>query len=281
MDWFLIVIVLDIFWLIIVPYTAYSSLNLWVQADFVYHLAIMMHGIALVLYLQWVPRESSTFKAFWLWEWLRKDYFRFQVRDPHGVLSAHGEQFILAVYPHGVYPAAIDVYFATNPALSRFKAVATSLLFKVPLLKEAAGLAGAIPANRADMLTALSCKDSLVMAPGGLRDTFCDPIVVKRMGFLKIAMHAGVAVVPVWSENENALYTTWFPWPWAQKQALTALLYPFGLCAWGAPWLPFFWKRPAQPMELRIGAPLHPSQYTSEEAMHDAFYAALEKLRAK
>jgi 1-acyl-sn-glycerol-3-phosphate acyltransferase len=285
MDWLLFHICISAFILLILPYTFYSSLYLFFSsfataAELVYHLAIMVHGIGIILYLQWVPRESEYFRSHWCWEWFRKSYFSFQLHDPHGVFADKTTQYIVAIHPHGVYPAALDVLFAVNPEMMRFKAVATSILFKIPLLKEFAGLAGAIPANRSDILTALSCKDSIVLAPGGIRETFCTGNeVVKRQGFLKIAHFTKVPVVPIWSPQEEQLYSVYFPWPWAQKKLLSAFYYPFFILSWGNPWVPFFWKRPSKPMDVYVGKVLHPEHYSTAQDLQDAFYREIETLQ--
>jgi 1-acyl-sn-glycerol-3-phosphate acyltransferase len=246
--------------------------------DLVYHFIVLCHGICIVLYLQWKPRESRAFREWWGFNWLRTHYFRFVLKDPHKTLERR-EQMVVAIHPHGVYPACLDFWFACQGGdMLRFKAVATSVLFKVPILKEFAGLAGAIPANRADMLTALSCRDSLVLAPGGIRELFQDPPIVKRLGFIKICMAAKVPVVPVWSQGENDLYRVWIPWPWLQKWLLSNFWYPFGVCSWGLWWLPFWPARPIKPMEIRVGTMLHPTDYKTAEEMYTAFYEQLEAL---
>jgi hypothetical protein len=199
MDWLLFHMAVCAFCLVLVPYSLYSGIYLYLSSyavatsDLVYHLLIMIHGIAIVLYLQWIPRESTFFRSHPAWEWFRKDYFSFKVYDPHKVLEDKETQYIVAIHPHGVYSSTLDLYFALNPEMIRYKAVATSILFKIPLLKELAGMAGAIPANRSDMLTALSCRDSLALCPGGVREAGnVGNQIVKRMGFLKISMHAQV-----------------------------------------------------------------------------------------
>lgn len=286
MDWLLVTIVLDIFALFIIPYGLYTFiLEYWFQhipgMDTLYHLVISFHILILVFYLQWIPRESKWFRSFWGWNWFRKEYFQLEYVDPHNVMkSVNTHQYMFAIHTHGVYPVTMIMLFSVGgEEMLHVKSVATNLLFKVPLLKEFAGLAGAIPANRKDMLAALQCGDSLAMCPGGIREVFQDPIIVKRKGFLQIAMAANVDVVPIWSPKENDTYSVWLPWPRVQKWILSAFYYPLFIFAWGNPWLPFFPKRSTSPMKVHVGEPLRPGNYKSVDEFHEAFYGALEKMK--
>ena len=280
MEWVFCFLGINIFVLIIFPYAFYDIVawyfSNYIGVSFIFHITLAIHMLTLLLYLQWVPKESKWFRTLPVWQWFRKHYFGFRIIDPHKSMETQSSR-IYAVHPHGLYPMTIISYFANNANLLHIKPVATSLLFRVPLVKEVSGLAGVIPANRVDILTTLQCGDSVVMCPGGIRETFKDPIVVKREGFIKISRATNTPIVPVWSPTENALYKVWIPFPRIQGWLLSIFLYPCGVFAFGAWWMPFLPKVPKE-MPLYIGKTLYPENYETVDEMVKAFYEELEKL---
>ena len=162
------------------------------------------------------------------------------------------------------------------------KPVGSSLLFITPFIKDFVGLAGAVRANRRDILDALDQGHSVALCPGGLREL---PGLdderrhregegyVQREGFLKIAMKARVPVVPVRVDAEDQLYSIHLFSPRIQRWFLSRFYYPGFVVALGAWWLPFWPKR--KKLTLWIGEPVEATGTGTKEEMREKFYGQL------
>ncbi len=241
---------------------------------------------ALMLYLAWVPRESKMFRSLALWRrWLHEGYFRFKTVPATHPPDGDTPRVIYAVYPHGVYSIGTIVYFALSAAHLHVKCAATSVLFVVPFIKELAGLAGALPANAGDITRTLRGGHSIAMCPGGIRELpGLDPArvaegggVVRRDGFIRIALAEGVSIVPVWSQGENDLYSVWIPMPALQRALLRWIYYPWPVVSWGHAWFPF-WPR-SRPVTLVFGDAIEMRSGDTVESVRERFYTELARIK--
>lgn len=255
MDWFLIVIILD---LLVLSYL----------------FSIPTLVVFLIIYSYLIPRESKSFRSLDIWNYLRKDI---TIDGPGKDLLKSKDQYIFAVHKHGLYSTAVISYFALNPRMLHVKPVGTSALFWFPVIKELVSLAGCIPANRDDMIAELRRGSSLALAPGGIREIpgMDHRDIVERDGFIKIACQEQVAVVPIYVHGEEDTYNVMILFPDLAKWLLEKVYYPFGcVFAWGNPWVPF-WPKTLK-LRLSVGKSI---LVLDPKVMKEMFYEEIRKLK--
>jgi 1-acyl-sn-glycerol-3-phosphate acyltransferase len=236
-----------------------------------YYLPPWIVCYVLAVYYMWIPRESKAFRRSAIWKHILPNEIKIK-----GKLQPEQTQVIYAVHPHGLFGSGIIMGFALNENALHIKPVGTSILFWVPIVKDFAGLAGAIPAGKDDINSALDRSLSLVLAPGGIREVpGLDESrkingVIQRGGFLSIARDKNVPVVPVWAQGVEELYSTWVPLPTFQGKLLSHFYYPGIILSWGRSLLGFLPQK--HPITIFIGEPLYnPTQ--------QQFYDALQALK--
>lgn len=279
---------------------------------------VVIHVPLAVVYWFWTPEKWHAFRQWPGWSLIRDDYLAITYHGPGRDLvvpvdqrtgengdSPAQHQYCYAVHPHGVHAVGLMFGFATNPAMPDLKAFGTSLLFRIPIVKEMVGWSGALPASRENVLFQLQLGHDIAVAPGGLAELrglipewteqSDEPYppeseyyrnwrirgVVHGRGFLRYAHACGntVHIVPVWIEGEDELYDTWLPLPKIQRWLLrTRLRYCWPIFAWGHRYVWFWPKRPPGGLRVWVGEPLDLSQETERKA-EDRFYDALENLR--
>ena len=120
---------------------------------------------------------------------------------------------LLVVY-HGFFPLDVWYFFA------RFwletgrivRGLGDRWLFLVPGLERFLRHIGTVPGNRDDAIRLLRNGHTVLVSPGGVRealegpDDFYKVIWGERLGFAKVAIETGVDLVPIFTENVEAVY---------------------------------------------------------------------------
>ena len=276
-DWFWAMIGLCFGMLVLLPYYLYS---VFLPADYFY-LVFCVHLVLLGLYLLWRPKHNPRFRKLPLWSYFLDHYFGFSLEGPGAHLLAKqtadpSKTFVFAAHPHGLY-ACYSSFFLLNPSLLHVRGATTSLQMYIPLVKELVCMAGAIPANRGDILSTLACGESVFLTPGGLREILHRQETYKKHhGFLRVAKGANVPVVPIYVAGVKQLYSVYLLWPWLQSLLLSLLLYPGFVPSKGAWWLPFWPRKPTGGLTLWVGEPMWVGDNVEEAASE--FYEQMDRL---
>jgi hypothetical protein len=129
---------------------------------------------------------------------------------------------MFCLHPHGVFSLTHAINFATNGTgfLNKFPGVKCLLAtlrqqFKIPFHREYLLSLGVIEASKDALLNTLSRGPgwSIALVPGGAQealDAFNGTMrltLLKRKGFVRIALKTGAHLVPVLAFGENELYT--------------------------------------------------------------------------
>lgn len=219
----------------------------------------------------------------------------FLIEDPDKLSAC--KQHILAVHPHGVLSldhlltvAGFDADFERVAPQARRSALSAGVLFKIPIVREAALGTGCVDAARRTASQCLNAGLCLSVVPGGEREQLLAQrgslehlVLRRRQGFVRLALQHGVPLVPLYCFGEAQLYyQSQFLMglrAWIQRKLGVALVMPFG--PFGLPGVPF--RAPLRPV---VGAPLEmphiPTPTDGQVDEHHARYmAALEQLFEK
>ncbi len=166
-------------------------------------------------------RRSPVFRA-------AASYFPAELHVPAGGLDPT-VRHIFAFHPHGIISTGAVLTLATEaldatrqlfpsvagtPAeaalVPRFLTVSAN--FVMPLWREIVLAAGFVSATRESAEACLHAGHNIVVVPGGALESLnarpgnADLTLVKRRGFIRLALVTGAALVPVYSFGENELY---------------------------------------------------------------------------
>eukprot|EP00403_Amphidinium_massartii_P000362 CAMPEP_0178380684 /NCGR_PEP_ID=MMETSP0689_2-20121128/5593_1 /TAXON_ID=160604 /ORGANISM="Amphidinium massartii, Strain CS-259" /LENGTH=336 /DNA_ID=CAMNT_0020000841 /DNA_START=74 /DNA_END=1084 /DNA_ORIENTATION=+ len=249
--------------------------------------------IAYGLYIRTISRPDMKDGAPWAYfskcEWgyhAFRRYLRLRLHvSPTLRARPANKQVVIGVHPHGIasdYRILMDgMLYEALPGRSVL-ALSASVLFCLPIVRELAVWTRCIDARKSVAARAMSKGHSLLVIPGGEHEQIRtqkgkeEVFLAKRMGFVKLALQAGAALVPSYAFGCVDLYDTSDVFHSARETA--------GVCIpvyWGA--VAFLPKR--VPINLVMGSPLEvdcatPGQPTDEEvaAAHAAYVGALKKL---
>jgi 1-acyl-sn-glycerol-3-phosphate acyltransferase len=250
-----------------------------------------------------LPR-SDTFKFWSGWAYMRDVHFAAKSyemgsrgsvltevtptwRPPHA--RGDGKQIVYAVCPHGIHAEVVVFCFTLNRMFDGVVTIATSLLFWIPILREFACLAGAMPANTATICSQLDHEKSIILLPEGLRGALHPNNTVgvlrgiqgenePRKGFIRCALssknHRSLCIVPVYTKGADKLYSLYLPFPWLQKRLLSKFYYPLPLVSIG--WYGTFWPKTGQ-IKVCYGLPI-PLFNREVDDVHEEYCQAIEGL---
>jgi 1-acyl-sn-glycerol-3-phosphate acyltransferase len=252
---------------------------------------LLLPNVLLVALYYMLPRlsKNNAFKNLHVWSYFRQNFRREQI----GRKPKPGEQVIYAVCPHGIHGEAPILYFVLNPIFNHVVPIATSLLFYIPIVREFASLAGAVPANSADISRLLDRGESILLLPEGLRSVLYaeqDLRVLKgetngdsapRKGFIRLARtcsnHKTLKIVPVWMQGVQDMYTVYRPFVWLQRLVLKTYRYPWPILDFGN-WLGF-WPRTDKPVTVYFGKPITVGMREVDDIFAE-FVESIDSLRA-
>jgi hypothetical protein len=279
MEWVLLYLCLCTLLFVVAPVS--TIIFLVPVGFFLKGLLMLLYSVSLLSYWILFPFFERFLLRFWIGQRAFKhnplvqrvfyDYFSFVADDPHNVLERQqGKPTLFAVHPHGVYAVALIGYFGFNPSpqMAGCTVAVSSLLFRLPVVREIMYLIGACSVKRGDMARALAPSRALIgkacwlaMCPG------------KRKGFIKIAKEAGADIVLVTCADELKLYRVVpLSLPWSLRDwFLRHFLYPFPVFCWGNPWLPFWPKKLSEGMTLSFGPPVSTTDKSVDEIFNTLY----------
>ena len=204
--------------------------------------------------------------------------------------------------PHGLYPLGL-LYLWHLPG---FKAVwgprrppvvplVASAVLASPVLRDLAAWMGARVVARRTLLAALERDGAVALVPGGqaelthhhrLASTRQLAIVRKHAGFVRAAIAAGAALVPVLALGEAAALADALPAPPLKRASLRAVGFPIPFVLSGRWWVSPL-PRAGSPLRFVVGPPLPPppgaraDDAAAVAALSAAFYDAVAALFAR
>jgi len=156
----------------------------------------------------------------WIWK-LMAEFYPLQLVRTSELSSENNYMFCL--HPHGVFSLTHAINFATNGTgfFELFPGIKCLLVtlrqqFKVPFHREYLLSVGGIEVSKDALLTTLSRGPgwSIAIVPGGAQEAL-DAVngtmrltILKRKGFVRIALRTGTSLVPVLAFGENDLYVS-------------------------------------------------------------------------
>jgi len=201
------------------------------------------------------------------------------------------KQYIFALHPHGMMPWVIHPIGKGKQWHELFpgifvRALAASILFKIPICREGLLWMGVVDASRFNASNALKSGSSLSLIVGGSAELLeCQPntdilILKRRKGFVRLALENGVDIVPVYGYGVTDLY---IQMPWFKKMrqkilSLTQIAFTFGI---GRQYCNMFPLK--RPISVLVGRPIpvnkinNPSQEEIDR-LHETYMKELRKL---
>lgn len=158
------------------------------------------------------------------WPWLREHYwamdslrrfFRFKVHLPEELSNPDkmedNAQFVLCCHPHGVnseFRVLLDGLLVGEnrllPKVKEWRALAASVLFTLPLVRELVLWSGCIDAGRESANKCLDAGYSLIIVPGGEHEQMLtrygheSVYLKKRKGFVRLALKHKTGLIPAY-----------------------------------------------------------------------------------
>jgi hypothetical protein len=130
-----------------------------------------------------------------------------------------GAQFIFAFFPHGadssfrIQMEGLLPTFLPNIS-SKVRALAASVLFTIPIIREISLFTGCISASRKIADRCLQRGNSVIVIPGGEAEqllTECGKEIIflkSRKGFIKLGIVHGIPLVPAYTFGQNDVFAT-------------------------------------------------------------------------
>jgi len=236
----------------------------------------MIHVLVVCTYAMLRLPSCEWFRFNWLTQKVVFEYLKFDVDDAHNSLSAQ-RKTIFFYHPHGVYAAGFFGFFAFNKNIQHITLGVSSILFRLPWIKDIMYLIGAVPVNKKDLISALQVTNAICICPGGLRELLVHKNSAnkyfERKRAVMLAQEVRVNIVLVEAPDEAGLYNAWIPsflYP-LQNFLLKRFLYPFPIFSCGNPWIPWWPKRPLR-FRLVFHAPVYADPNVSAETLMEIIY---------
>eukprot|EP00164_Ancoracysta_twista_P012137 GFYU01018959.1.p1 GENE.GFYU01018959.1~~GFYU01018959.1.p1 ORF type:complete len:391 (-),score=33.67 GFYU01018959.1:119-1207(-) len=267
--------------------------GLWYEQWWTFVVLVILYSTLLIPYgYSWRFMHSRVFK-FW------REYFRFRIVLPRNMPDE--EHLLACEVPHGLFPMGQFLAgtgrredFGIHEGHSAFEmlnhsrhGLGADVIYKVPVIRHLYGMMGTVPCDRNTFRTVIRKYPRTAIIPGGIAEMCYSGIhtedenlyILKRKGFVKLAIEAGVDLAPIYIFGNTDLmdrlssHRGWFTWA-ARKLRMSVLL-PYGRY-----FLPIPYKRP---MVWAMGMPVHvpktenPTNEQVEE-VHARLVAAIKDL---
>ena len=222
--------------------------------------------------------------------------------SPWAAVLDSGGRLLFGYAPHGLYPVGLlalpllpgfrSVWSRRSPPPVVIPLVASAVLWS-PILRDVAAWLGARVVSRPSLARALAVDRAAALVPGGqaelvhahaLHSRRSLVIVRKHAGFVRAALDAGAALVPVLALGEGAALRDALPLPAVKAASVRALGFPVPFLLAGRWWITPLPRR-GSPLTFVVGPPVvAPAGVSGEAAVraaHAAFYGALASLFEK
>lgn len=255
MEWFLCLLILNFVLFIYIPLK-------WIYTPTLF--TCFLHVVLLMLYMKWRPKECAWFKNFFH----SNLNFNFCASN----VPESDRRILYVLHPHGVYAVSLLGYFPFSQSPPLAEVAVSSILFRLPLVKDFCGLIGIKTTVKREELLAALKTGSVAMCPGGLRELLNnDGKWVKRKGFIKLAKEADACICLVTCPDEETLYNVYickclYP---IQDWFLRKFLYPFPIFSWSS-WFAPFWPR-YLPLRLIFGKLIETRDRSVDEIFRDVY----------
>eukprot|EP01023_Acetabularia_acetabulum_P007748 TRINITY_DN13395_c0_g1_i4.p1 TRINITY_DN13395_c0_g1~~TRINITY_DN13395_c0_g1_i4.p1 ORF type:complete len:288 (-),score=44.59 TRINITY_DN13395_c0_g1_i4:407-1270(-) len=154
------------------------------------------------------PIWYAPFLKMWLFEtWRQYFCYSFKLES-----DFEEQEYILAEFPHGVFPMGQILGATLVPDMfnSKVYALAASILFRVPIYKQLFIMMGCKPATK-NNFKALLKKASVAVIVGGIAEIYLQHPkkerikLLGRKGFIRVAVETGTDIVPVYHFGNTQL----------------------------------------------------------------------------
>ncbi|XP_030072773.1 2-acylglycerol O-acyltransferase 1 [Microcaecilia unicolor] len=192
-------------------------------------LILRSYWLVIALYVLWLYFDWDTPQTGGRrWQWVRnwtvwkffKDYFPIHLVKTTSLDPKHN--YLFGFHPHGVLVAGAFGNFCTNytgfselfPGLTSYLHI-LPFWFRCPFFREYIMCVGIVSASRRSVSHVLSHKEggniSIIVIGGAEESLDAHPgsltlSILKRKGFIKVALKHGAHLVPVFSFGENELF---------------------------------------------------------------------------
>ncbi|XP_060768515.1 2-acylglycerol O-acyltransferase 3b [Neoarius graeffei] len=164
-------------------------------------------------------RRTDFVRNWRVWKHL-KDYFPVKLVKTAELSSS--KNYILGCHPHGIMSIGAVSCFTTKaggfeqvfPGMRSSVAILAGL-FRLPIFREYAMLAGLLPVSKESleyMLSRTGVGNAVVIIIGGAEESLASSpgvntlVIKQRKGFVRLALENGADLVPVYSFGENELF---------------------------------------------------------------------------
>jgi hypothetical protein len=231
--------------------------------------------------------KTGTAKWHWLghlriWRMIRNLLsikIKFEPRAEEDMKRA--ESLLISIQPHGFIPVPALALMMDNTTkvfrlFPKIRAMVTSNLFIVPVLREACCVAGCITADGDVLRRRLRAKETTGMCIGGATEMFRSVhgevnLCMDHQGALRIAFEERTPVMPFFSANVDDCFWCWYPIKclseWTRRRFRVGFPCVF---------LPAFRLPPN--LYMHAARTLHPDGYGSIQQFADAYYVSMATL---
>jgi len=148
------------------------------------------------------------------------DYFGMRTLGAEELDAVKGERLLLGLGPHGVYPfAGMLTYASHSPLLEqhpwlRVHPAGASVMWKIPLIREYLLWTGHLDVSRRTLSRHMQAAEvDVAILPGGEKESLAtrngqELVVLEgRVGFVKLALKYGYHLVPTYAFGQNEAFT--------------------------------------------------------------------------
>eukprot|EP01025_Chloroclados_australasicus_P003860 TRINITY_DN10919_c0_g1_i1.p1 TRINITY_DN10919_c0_g1~~TRINITY_DN10919_c0_g1_i1.p1 ORF type:complete len:325 (-),score=13.93 TRINITY_DN10919_c0_g1_i1:177-1151(-) len=154
------------------------------------------------------PMWYAPFLNHWIFETWRQ-YFSYSFKIEEQYVE---KEYILAEFPHGVFPMGQILGATIVPKMfsSKVYALAASVLFNIPLYTQVFSMFGCRPATKYHF-KALLKKASVAVIVGGIAEIYLQHPkkerikLLGRKGFIRVAVETGTDIIPVYHFGNTQL----------------------------------------------------------------------------
>eukprot|EP00405_Crypthecodinium_cohnii_P022193 CAMPEP_0206468666 /NCGR_PEP_ID=MMETSP0324_2-20121206/29779_1 /ASSEMBLY_ACC=CAM_ASM_000836 /TAXON_ID=2866 /ORGANISM="Crypthecodinium cohnii, Strain Seligo" /LENGTH=351 /DNA_ID=CAMNT_0053942195 /DNA_START=51 /DNA_END=1107 /DNA_ORIENTATION=- len=185
-------------------------------------------------------KRRPSFLQSRLWQW-GLEYMSVRIANRSGKALPEG-QYMFALFPHGLFPFTAGLVAVSDLAkvFMHVRIASAEVGFRLPVMRQALGWQGAIPATRRAISKALGEGDTVGLMPGGIAEMVKtrmdrETLVLKdRKGFVREALSRGVPIVPVYVFGQSITFGQLTLPSWVHdlsRKIRLSIMFPYG--RWG------------------------------------------------